>query len=371
MHRRLRRRFSSPHSRGIDEEGVDGAIMPVLLIIALAASLGIHALVLFGPELDLPTFAEPLALQAELRAVPKSIPSLSAENRPAKRRLPSRLRTAQTALPESASLPRKRRPSRLSRSAAGAVSELAVPGRDEPRPRESVSTSNGDAEEGAVTLSRQVLPTMGRLPRRGTITYRVDRGDQGFQIGQARHAWEVGDEYYRITAMTETVGLVGLFKPLRFEAESHGRVDAAGLLPEHFTTRRKDRETGEQAEFDWSHEQLRMSDRPVRELLPGSQDLLSFPYQLALIADSAAGFDVPITTGKSYATYRLEVVGDEDIETPAGTFRCLHVRAPGEATTDLWLAYERSRLPIKIRHQDRKGGVLVQVAMTIELNQEP
>lgn len=345
--------------------------MPVLLIIALAASLGIHAVALFGPEVALPTFSESLPLQAELRPGQRTVPPFSAENMPATTQLPPKVRTAPMARRDGASSPRKHHSSRSPRSVAKAVSGVAVPDTTESQPRDSVSIPGQQSEEEPATISREAPSSAGRLPRRGAITYRVDRGDQGFQIGQAHHAWEVGEGHYRITALTETVGLVGLFKPLRFEAESRGRIDAAGLLPEHFAARRGDRETGDQADFDWPHEQLRMGDRPVRELLPGSQDVLSFPYQLALIADSAAGFNVPITTGKSYATYRLEVIGDEDLEIPAGTFRCLHVRAPGEATTDLWLAYDRSLLPIKIRHQDRKGAVLVQVAITVELSQEP
>jgi hypothetical protein len=58
---------------------------------------------------------------------------------------------------------------------------------------------------------------------RGRIRYRVDRGDQGFQIGFSIHDWEVVDGSYRITAVTETSGLVGFFRPLRFEVESRGR----------------------------------------------------------------------------------------------------------------------------------------------------
>jgi hypothetical protein len=40
---------------------------------------------------------------------------------------------------------------------------------------------------------------------------------------------------------------------------------------------------------------------------------------------------------------------------------------PGVATTELWLAYDRAMLPIKVQHVDRKGNILVQVATAIDL----
>ena len=41
--------------------------MPVALIIAFAASLGVHALALFGPEFDLSNAAEPTPLEMCIR----------------------------------------------------------------------------------------------------------------------------------------------------------------------------------------------------------------------------------------------------------------------------------------------------------------
>ena len=62
----------------------------------------------------------------------------------------------------------------------------------------------------------------------------------------------------------------------------------------------------------------------MQALTLGAQDLLSFNYQLGLLANLASGSSLPVATGKKYGQYRLEVVGDEEVEVPAGTFRCLH-----------------------------------------------
>lgn len=47
--------------------------MPIAIVLALAASLGIHAAALFGPDVELFGGAdEPLPLRAELQAPPAS-----------------------------------------------------------------------------------------------------------------------------------------------------------------------------------------------------------------------------------------------------------------------------------------------------------
>jgi hypothetical protein len=174
----------------------------------------------------------------------------------------------------------------------------------------------------------------------------------------------------RIRAITETSGLVALFKRVRVEAESRGRVTESGLRPEHFVVRRKGRDSDERIDFDWRARQVRMGDRPPLALPGGTQDILSLNFQLALLPEHS-GVALAVATGRKLASYRLEVVGEETIETPAGSFRCLHVRVSGRATTELWLAYEQALLPVKIRHVDRKGDVFVQSATRLDFTREP
>ncbi|MEF8721528.1 MAG: DUF3108 domain-containing protein [Candidatus Accumulibacter delftensis] len=333
------------------------------LLIAVAASLGVHALLLFTPEFDLPPFPEPPPLRAELKPAPAietplEPPPKAALTAASKR--PAKHRQARAAPPPPPSPVLKRTSRRWH------VAEPAIrPARDPPAP--SRRTAIGPLALATPSAAAAGMPDASRLPARGTIRYRVDRGDQGFMIGQSTHDWVVVDGVYRITAVTETNGLVALFKPFRIELESRGTVTAAGLVPEQFSSRRKGRATGEQAEFDWQQMQVRVGQRPPQALSTGAQDLLSFPYQLGLLPDLASGTLMPVATGKKYEQYRFEVVGDEDVETPAGSFRSLHLRVGGVSPTELWLAYDRSLLPVKILHTDHKGAIFVEIATSIEL----
>ncbi len=115
---------------------------------------------------------------------------------------------------------------------------------------------------------------------------------------------------------------------------------------------------------------IRVGERRDLTLDLGAQDFLSFIYQLGFmemrVGETKKMF---IATGKKYAAYHLESLGDEAIEFPLGALRTRHIRSPGESTIDLWLAYDYRLLPVKIRHVDKKGGVTVLMATHIQLGQ--
>ncbi len=348
--------------------------MPVVLIIAFVASLGVHSLLLFAPDIDLSTGSESPMLVAELKMPPTPMstptpqpPAARPETKPvAANRRSVRRPAAMPAEPSVMAM----RDSPVPIPAPGSGQEPGPEPGPEPA-QEGIHPPEAAPDLPSSLAPVAALPVASQLPTHGRIRYRVDRGDQGFEIGFSIHDWEVVDGSYRITAVTETSGLVGFFRPLRFEIESRGRWTVAGLLPERVVTHQRGRATGQQAEFDWETGQLRIDGRPAQALRPGTQDLLSFPYQLGLLPDLGTGRSLPIVTGRKYADFRVEVVGDEDLEIPAGTFRCRHLRVPGVATTELWLAYQHALLPVKIQHLDRKGDLYVQVATAIEISQEP
>lgn len=206
-----------------------------------------------------------------------------------------------------------------------------------------------------------------RLPARGVIRFRVDRGDSGFEIGRAYQEWEFVDGRYRLRSVVESTGLVRLFRAVFIEMESQGRYSETGLQPEVFAIRRDTRKPRERALFDWETMRVKVGNRNEQPLDHGAQDLLSLYYQLGFLDLPMAGrASLPVATGKKYSTYRLEVLGDEEIEVPLGVLRTLHVRAPGDNVTEFWLAYDYRKLPVKIRHLDSDGGSLVQVATEIQ-----
>jgi hypothetical protein len=138
------------------------------------------------------------------------------------------------------------------------------------------------------------------------------------------------------------------------------------LQPEHFTTLKNGHDANENAEFDWSTAEVRLSrDGSVRPVPPGTQDALSLNYQLAFLGRLAEGKSLGVVTGKKYDRYQLDSLGEEEIELPAGRFLTLHLRVQTDSTLDIWIAVERQNLPVKIRFTDKKGESFEQVATEI------
>ena len=328
--------------------------MPVALLAALFGSLAIHAAALLGMDVEL--FGggpEPPPLRAELRPLPPPQP----QPPPAAVAAPK---------PEVAAMTKPAKPRRL---ATAAPAPRAVP--VEPEAVEPVADDAG----AAPTNGRPSPPTMTRqqpakplLPASGTIRFAIFKESLGLQVGRAEHRWEFSEDgRYRLIGITETSGLVSLFKPIRIETESSRRMVAGGLQPERYRSLKNGKDANENADFDWSTGEVRLSrDGSVRPVAPGSQDLLSLNYQLAYLGSLPEGSVLGVVTGKKYERYAVDSLGEEEIETPAGRFRTLHLRAMTDNVTEIWIALDRARLPVKIRFTDKKGESFEQVATEIE-----
>ncbi|MFA7291476.1 MAG: DUF3108 domain-containing protein [Rhodocyclaceae bacterium] len=313
--------------------------MPFALIAAVLASLGAHAVVLFVPEFELSPPPEPVLLQAEIVLKPRAIPEARpAVPPPAKKTVVPRAKPAERPLlPEVAA---------------------EVPA--------AAATTMPETLPAAAAKIDTAEPAELQLPAQGEIVFTVLRGDPPAIIGRAVQSWELGDGTYRIVSVMETVGLAALLRPLRLETESRGRIVANGLEPATYTSLRQDKgkEKSERVEFDWAAAVVRFSNGTTSPLPPGSQDLLSFNFQLGWLSKTG---DMSIATAKKLGSYRLELIGEEYLETQVGYLRTLHFRAPGETTTEVWLAPAHHLLPVKIRHIDKKGESYDQLAEEIRI----
>jgi hypothetical protein len=319
--------------------------MPLALIIALAASLGIHAAALFGTDVEIFGGAdEPVPLLAELQPPPP----------------PPAAAKAVEQKPVVKPRPKATRPAPLATAKPSPVVETVAPA-PESKPAEIAPNLPSTVATKVAEPAKPLLPAKGRM--RFVIFY----GTQGFQIGRAEHSWEfTEDGRYRLTGMTETSGLVALFKPLVFENESSGKLVAGGLQPQTYRTRKNGKDANENADFDWSTTEVRLSrSGAVQPVSPGAQDILSLNYQLAYLRHPEDGATVGVVTGKKYDRFALDSLGEEEIDIPAGHFRTLHLRALGDTVTEIWIALDRHRLPVKIRYTDKKGDIFEQVATEI------
>ena len=342
------------------------------LALALAASLLLHLAVLVAPAWRLPWDADETtarALDATL-IVPVRELSRSAPLAPPQRK------SSVTRPPVPDALPR-------AEPLRGSEQSLSPP---EPLPTWSpvtapaISSPAPSSVESPSPVAAPPVPAFAATwPPRGRIRYTVTRGDSGFLVGQAEHRWQHDGENYQLRAITETIGLAALFKPVAVVQESRGIFVAAGLQPLEFKSER-DGKLKASVRFDPAQKSIFSSGGGSDVMTEQTQDMLSLFYQLGAVPRDATGFFVTVATGRKVERYTLTALETLVLDTPFGARTVQHLKLPGakggggggepggesDDSTEIWLDTQ-TRLPLKIRHRDRKGEVFDQTATAVEL----
>jgi hypothetical protein len=208
-------------------------------------------------------------------------------------------------------------------------------------------------------------PPVPDFPPSGQIRYDLLYGSQRFPVGRTVQSWKIDGTRYQLASRSETTGIVDLFRSQHRTYLSRGELTPDGLRPEIFLMSR-DRGGGRgieegRAQFHWTRGTVTLGNATSlhEESLPaGSQDLVSFVYQLAIDPPPTGRRQVSITNGTRLHTYVVEVLPEETIETPLGVLRTLPVRQlrkAGAESVDVWLAVEHRHLPVRMRFYSRDG----------------
>jgi hypothetical protein len=232
-----------------------------------------------------------------------------------------------------------------------------------------------DSTAGAVPPAPTISPPFpyaGNWPKNGRIVFQVSRGEDGLIVGQSTHRWSHDGASYRLSTLTETTGLAALFRSVSVAQESQGVLSAAGLQPLEFKAVSNGRPK-DSMRFDLEQHRITTANGDQIALAGPAQDMLSVFYQLGTLPLDVPQFTLKLMTGRKLVDYAVSVEGPLEIDNILGKRTALHltVKVPGGGKTDdsteIWLDTE-TRLPLKIRHRDRKGEVFDQVATAIELD---
>lgn len=326
--------------------------------LALSASVALHVGLLLTPGWELPLDDEPetavldATLATPVAAAPKpAVPPPP----PLRKKRPS----AKPPLPPNPTAPQAHMP--VEPPAAASDPEPAA---------EPVIAPVAEPEPAVVEAPPAVLPapTFANLwPRSGRIVYQVTRGEQGLIVGQSEQRWEHDGQRYSLHAETETTGLAALFRPAKVTQDSRGTFDAAGLRPLEFEVMREGKGK-DSVRFDPEQGRIVIARGDTVPFVPAAQDMLSLFYQLAALPFDVPGYPLAVVTGRKLTTFAISVGEELSLETPQGLRRVRHLKVTGNAredATEIWLDVE-TRLPLKIRHRDRKGEFFDQIAITIE-----
>lgn len=196
------------------------------------------------------------------------------------------------------------------------------------------------------------------------MRYVVQLGEGGFTAGQAVYVWHLQQGRYSLVSTLQASGITALFVQGRAVQVSEGEVDAFGLRPEQYWLKRAESKQ-DSARFIWAQNRLDLgSRRGMHPVTPQAQDLLSFPFHLAMTArEGEADFTLGVTNGRRYREYSFHNFGREEIELRGRTLETLHLQGsrPGEGSLDVWLDLGRSGLPAKVSIMDDKGKTMMLV----------
>jgi len=207
------------------------------------------------------------------------------------------------------------------------------------------------------------------LPPSAQLDYDVValRGEQKWH-GAGSFTWETAGEHYSITGEASASLLLIKLTVLQFKSE--GLVNEQGVAPLLYSEKPRNKS---QTNTHFQQEKRKITFSASEAVYPyqgGEQDRASVMWQLAGIGRGdpsrfvpGTSFDIVVAGTRDAETWRIVVIGEEDIDTSLGKMKAWHVRrAPRQKaydqTIDIWLSPQQEWYPVRLRQTSANGDYL-------------
>ncbi|HZW11816.1 MAG TPA: DUF3108 domain-containing protein [Noviherbaspirillum sp.] len=335
----------------------DRRVRPQRLVALLTASVLLHVLLFQWADgrLGLPSLQENRPTTVTAALLPPPVVEPAPAPKPAAVRKPK--------------VQRKRPPALAPAPAAAPMPEAVVDTAAAP----SAADTDSSAEPAADVIASAAAEAAEQVTTRYTVSpppsaelqYDVRgvlKGQNWFGNGTFR--WEMSGNSYSLVAKAST-SIIFTIDVL--DLKSEGTLNEFGVAPVLYSEKpwRKP-----MINTHFRHDEKLISFSASEITYPyqgGEQDRVSVVWQLASVgrgdaAQFAPGTEIDIfVAGKRKGeTWRIQVVGEEEIETPYGKLAAWHVvRAPQAGTyderVDIWLAPQREWYPARVRYTYANG----------------
>ena len=346
------------------------ALCSLLLHIAAVQSIGAH----IGEPLGLSAHAPaPMVVRMHLAGKP---PAARAPARSVARRAPARPLPTRDGSALLAAAP----PQVVQLDGAVPVAIEPAPALDIPKPPPPQDVAPVEPPPAA-ELAQEAAPADAPQADQGPPRYRVDvppsaemlqdllqvQKDGSSRSGVGAISWRNEGSSYR---MKVTAGVKLLVTLNVFEQTSEGQIDEDGIAPLKSTDKRMNRAMTA-VHFNRAEKRISFSaSERVLDMLPGAQDLSTLPFQLAGIGRADPGqlqapIDIQVGEARDAIVFRFIPAGEEDVETPMGSFRTVRLTRPPKpgsysSRIDVWLAPSLGWYPVQVRQTDSGGGTITQ-----------
>ncbi len=185
-------------------------------------------------------------------------------------------------------------------------------------------------------------------PKQLKVEY--DLLQQGVTVGTVHDALTVTGNQYKITSLTEGIGIYKLMGERTLS--SQGQVVGNALRPGHFESLQSSHPNKALiSDFDWGKKTLNMQIKGAQESVPltkGAQDLLSVMYAWMWQTPKIGQIMLPVANGKKLTPRKFVITEEKTpMETAAGRFNVIKL-ADSDGEKILYLAKDKGYLPVKL-----------------------
>jgi hypothetical protein len=256
---------------------------------------------------------------------------------------------------------------------------LQQPAETAPEPSPAGMEAPGTSTENAVDIPLAEEPVAVEEEPAGTryklepppsaeLQYDVQalRDEQNW-YGSGVFRWESAGGSYRITG---EASVRILFKITVLNFSSEGRINDYGIAPVLYSEKPW-RKSMTNTHFQQDKGTISFSaSTATYPYNGGEQDRASIMWQLASIGRGDAGqfaagsgFDIVVAGARDAETWHIDVIGQEEVDTPYGRFAAWHVRRAPRAGSydqkiDIWLAPQQEWYPVKLLYTYANGDHL-------------
>ena len=178
----------------------------------------------------------------------------------------------------------------------------------------------------------------------------------------------VSGNQYEYSRQGSTAGLVSMFSSIAQQETSEFTLTAQGQIQvseyhQQQTKGGKKTKKSTSILFDWTKRiAVHTKKGQSHNVALGDEALDPFAVELAMMRDLKKSHQLPtysIVDSDKIVPYKFEILGEESVTTPAGTFTTLKIKREREnkkRTTYIWAAPKLGYLPVKVEHVEKDGS---------------
>lgn len=262
---------------------------------------------------------------------------------------------------------------RLLISAALLLASVGIGGAVRAASPASASEAPSDREQHRARL---LYGTPLPLPPVGRWQFKLYFGDYTgkLQIASLDYSIEHDGANYHLRSEGRAVGIVSLLYSGVLTQDSVGTLSENGLAPRAYTEKRGSRPE-RSLSVDAASRRVHFAGKEPETLVDGAQDRLSALVQLGLMARALPQrfvkgnvIALPELTLGDIEKSRYLSLGDSVLDTENGPLRTLHLertapRGKDDPKIEVWLGYDQTMRPVRIRATEPGGRVLDQLVV--------